>query len=99
MIEIPAKQIDKFVAGWRERARIMSTLPGFRDYQLHQALLPESRFQLVVVAHWDSTAAFQSAIADPEFLSRMRETESGPDLDVTGNPALYRVVVSDYAKK
>ena len=24
------------------------------------------------VAHWDSSAAFQSAIANPEFFSRMR---------------------------
>jgi len=95
VIEIPADQVDKFVAGWRERARIMSIQPGFRDYQLHQALLTESRFQLVAVAHWDSSAAFQSAIANPEFLSQMREPESDPDLDVTGNPALYRVVVGD----
>jgi heme-degrading monooxygenase HmoA len=99
VIEITAHQVDKFVAGWRERASIMSTQPGFRDYQLHRALLTESRFQLVAVAHWDSSAAFESAIANPEFLSRMREPESDPDLDVIGNPALYRVVVSDRRQK
>ena len=99
VIEIPADQVDRFLAGWRERARIMSTQPGFRDYQLHQALLTESRFQLVAVAHWDSSGSFQSAIANPEFLSRMREPEPDPDLDVTGNPALYRVVVGDHRRK
>ena len=99
VIEISPEQVERFVAGWRERAAIMSTLPGFLDYQLHQALLTESRFQLVVVAHWDSTAAFQSAIANPEFLSRMRDIELDPDLDGTGNPALYRVVVGDVRQK
>jgi heme-degrading monooxygenase HmoA len=99
VIEIPADQVDKFLAGWGERARIMSTQSGFRDYQLHQAVLPESRFQLVAVAHWDTSAAFQSAIANPEFLSRMREPELDPDLDVTGNPALYTAAVSDHRPK
>lgn len=95
VFEIPADQVDKFVAGWRERARIMSTQPGFRDYHLHQALATESRFQLVAVAHWDSSAAFESAIANPEFLSHMQEVESNPELNVKRYPALYRVVVGD----
>jgi heme oxygenase (mycobilin-producing) len=92
VIEIPADQVDQFVAGWRDRARIMSTPPGFRDYRLHRAVATAARFQLVAVAHWDSSAAFESAIANPEFLSqRWSALESG--LDVTAYPGLYREVV------
>lgn len=94
VVEIPADQIDRFMVGWKQRADTMSTLPGFRDYALHQALLPESRFQLVNVAHWDSREAFEAAMANPEFHS-LRTAVQG-ELDVTGNAALYRVVVSDH---
>ena len=99
VIEVPADQVDKFLVGWRERARVMSSQPGFRDYHLHRALATESRFQLVAVGHWDNSAAFESAIANPEFLSHMREAESNPDLNVNRYPALYRVVVGDRQQK
>ena len=99
VVEMPADQIDKFMAGWKKRADIMSTLPGFRDYTLHRALLPDSRFQLVNVAHWDSPEAFEAAMTDPEFRS-LREAARGEiDFDVTAHPALYRVVASDRRQK
>jgi heme-degrading monooxygenase HmoA len=95
VIEIPADQVDAFLTGWHERAHIMSTLPGFRDYQLHRALLGDSRFQLVNIARWDSLEAFQAAVANSDFLTRMRELEADPRFDVAGNPGLYRVVDHD----
>ena len=95
VIEIPADQIDKFLTGWKERAHIMSTLPGFRDYQLHQALLEDSRFQLVNVAHWDSREAVEAAMSNPEFQANRRAVELRGDLDVKPYAALYKVVVSD----
>jgi heme-degrading monooxygenase HmoA len=49
VVEMPADQIDRVMADWKERGHIMSSLPGFRDYTLHRALLPDSRFQLVAV--------------------------------------------------
>jgi heme-degrading monooxygenase HmoA len=95
VVEIPADQIDRFMAGWKERAHILSSLPGFRDYALHRALLPDSRFQLVNVAHWDNREAFEAALANPEFQS-LRETAIHEiDCGVTASPALYRVVASD----
>jgi len=99
VVEMPADQIDKFMAGWKKRADIMSTLSGFRDHALHRALLPDSRFQLVNVAHWDSREAFEAAMTNPEFLS-LREAAVGEmDFDVTASPALYRVVASDRRQK
>jgi heme oxygenase (mycobilin-producing) len=93
VVEIPADQIYQFMVGWKQRADIMSTLPGFRDYALHRALLPESRFQLVNVAHWDSREAFEAAMTNPEFHS-LRTVVQG-EFDVTGTPALYQVIASD----
>jgi|SRR5208337_4088736 len=99
VIEIPADQIDRFMACWKARAHIMSILPGFRDYELHQALLKESRFQLVNVARWDSREALEAAMTNPESLSRREAATLETDLDIKGNPALYRVVASDRRQK
>ncbi len=99
VIEIPADQIDKFLVGWEERAHVMSALPGFRGYELHQALIKESRFQLVNVAHWDSSEALEAAMTNPEFLSRREAVGAEADLDVKGTAALYRVVASDSRQK
>lgn len=94
-VEIPADQIDAFMASWAKRANVMSTLPGFRDYTLHRALLPDSRFQLVNVAHWDSPEAFEAAMTNPEFASLRQAAHQEMGFDVTADPALYRVVASD----
>lgn len=92
VVEIPADQVDQFVIGWKQRAEIMSTLPGFRDYALHRALIANARYQLVNVAHWDSSEAFEAAMANPEFSSGRTGVQD--EFDVTGAPALYRVVAS-----
>ncbi len=96
VVEMPADQVDNFMAGWKKRAEIMSTLPGFRDYALHRALLSVSRFQLVNVAHWDSREAFEAAIANPEFLSLREAAQHEIDFGVTASPALYEVIASGH---
>jgi heme-degrading monooxygenase HmoA len=89
VIELPAVEVDGFVEQWRERAKLMRDAPGFRDSRLHRAKLPNTRFQLVNVAHWDSVEAWESAIANPAFQTAVR----GVPGVVTPNPALYDVVV------
>lgn len=97
-IEIPSDQVDAFLAGWRDRADFMRRRPGFRDYRLLRALLPDSRFQLVNVARWDSQEAFAAATADPEFQSALHALNDNPDFEVTGNPGLYRVALEAHAE-
>lgn len=92
VIELPAEQVDAFLAGWRERADFMRHQPGFRDYALHRAVLPDSRFQLINIAHWDSQEAFRSATADPAFRDQIQALSADPELDATANPGLYEVV-------
>ncbi|MEU2035750.1 antibiotic biosynthesis monooxygenase family protein [Nocardia amamiensis] len=88
VFEIPADEIDEFVENWHERARIMREAPGFRDVRLHRALLPDTRFQLVNVAHWDSVEACEAAGANPVVL---KSVDSARKV-ASANPALYEVV-------
>lgn len=90
VFEIPSAQVEAFVAGWRERARLMSTAPGFRDAELHQAVSAETRFQLVNVAHWESRQAWEAATANPDFQDAIRTISADPQQQVRPNTGLYR---------
>lgn len=92
VFEVPAQQVDAFIARWRERAAVMSTQPGLVDTRLHRALSSQTRFQLVNVAHWDSAEAVQAAHADPEFQQRVNAAIADPQVPFAAHPALYRVV-------
>jgi heme oxygenase (mycobilin-producing) len=92
VFEVPAEQVDEFVASWRERAAIMSRQPGFRDSRLHRAVSSDARFQLVNVAHWDSQEALQAATANPEFQAAIRAVGELPGIRFSANPAVYREV-------
>ena len=69
----------------------MSRQPGFRSFRLHRALSPDSRFQLVNVAEWDSADALHAATAQQYFQDSTRR--SVEDFSVTAHPAIYRVAV------
>ncbi|MFQ6393283.1 antibiotic biosynthesis monooxygenase family protein [Nocardia sp. KC 131] len=88
VFEISADQVEEFVDNWHERARIMRAAPGFRDVRLHRALLPDARFQLVNVAHWDSAEACDAAGANPAVLPSVAAARKV----ASANPAVYEVV-------
>jgi heme-degrading monooxygenase HmoA len=88
VFELPDDEVDTFVAEWRERAEIMSKAPGFRDSRLHRALSPGTRFPVVNIAHWESRAAWEAAVSNPDFQRRVREQRA-----VSAHPALYEVIV------
>jgi hypothetical protein len=56
IFEVPVEQIDAFIAQWRERAKIMSTAPGFHHSRLHRALSSRTRFQIVRTSPTTGTA-------------------------------------------
>ncbi|MFD4401299.1 antibiotic biosynthesis monooxygenase family protein [Nocardia sp. NPDC058499] len=87
-IELPAEAVDEFIVHWRERVARMRSAPGFRDVRLHRALLPDSRFQLVNIAHWDSAEDCRAAGADPMVTASVAEAEKS----AVAYPSLYRVV-------
>ncbi|MEI4927444.1 antibiotic biosynthesis monooxygenase family protein, partial [Klebsiella pneumoniae] len=67
VFEIRADDIDRFLQEWRERAQFLGIQPGFRSLRLHRALNPDSRFQLINVAEWDSAEALDAATAQDVF--------------------------------
>jgi heme oxygenase (mycobilin-producing) len=91
--EIPADQIDAFLTGWQDRADFMRRQPGFGGYRMLRALSPDSRFQLINIARWDSPEAFRDATADPGFRKQLQELNDNPEFDVTAVPGLYRVAL------
>src|SRR5262245_28427921 len=90
VFEVPQDELDAFVDDWRTRAEFMSRQAGFRSFRLHRALSPDSKFQLVNVAEWESAEALQAAVSHPDFqagISHVAETFTG-----TAHPGLFRVV-------
>jgi heme oxygenase (mycobilin-producing) len=91
VFEVPAEQLDRFIAWWRVRAEIMAAAPGFRDSRLHRAVSSQARFQVVNFAHWDSQAAHDAASGATQ--DHVRALREDPEMRVSANPATYEVVV------
>ena len=90
---IDTDQVDAFLAGWRERAAFMSRQPGFRSFRLHRALTPDTPFQLVNVAEWDSVEALKAATAQPFFRESVQR--SIDEFNVTAHPAIYSIDIEE----
>jgi heme-degrading monooxygenase HmoA len=65
-IGLPAERLEEFIEQWRKRSEIASKAKGFRDARLHRAVEP-GPIPLVMVAHWDSAEARDSALSDSAF--------------------------------
>jgi heme oxygenase (mycobilin-producing) len=89
LFEIEPANLEAFLVGWRERAALMSKQPGFRYLQLLRALSPDSRFQLVNVAEWESADALRAATACEDFQASARRAVE--EAGVTAHPGIYRV--------
>jgi heme oxygenase (mycobilin-producing) len=96
VFEIRPDDVEQFMREWQERAQFLGRQPGFRSLRLHRALNPDSRFQLVNVAEWDSAEALQTATAQDFF--QQSTQRSMQDFDVTAHPAIYRVVIETTAE-
>jgi heme-degrading monooxygenase HmoA len=91
VFEIDPDKVDPFLDEWRARAEFMSKQPGFRSFRLHRALTPDSRFQLINVAEWETVDALRAATGQQHFQESIRR--SVQDFDVTAHPGVYRVAV------
>jgi heme oxygenase (mycobilin-producing) len=89
VFEVDPDQLEAFLAGWRERAELMSARPGFRSLRLHRALTREARFQVVNVAQWDNSDALQAAMLQQDW--RGKVASAVDQLGFTANPGIYRV--------
>ncbi|ABK64712.1 antibiotic biosynthesis monooxygenase family protein [Mycobacterium avium] len=91
IFEIPAEQVDDFIAAWRARSRLMADAPGHRGAELLRATSPTAEFQLINVSRWDSMAAHEAATARPQYQQELQAFTSRPDIDMTPHRGFYRV--------
>jgi heme-degrading monooxygenase HmoA len=91
VFEIPPDDVEQFLQQWHERAGFLGMQPGFRSLRLHRAIHPDTRFQLVNVAEWDSAEALQAATAQDFF--QQSAQHSVQELAVAAHPAVYRVII------
>lgn len=96
VFEIRRDDIEAFLQEWRQRAEFLGRQPGFRSLRLHRALSPDTRFQLVNVAEWDSAEALQAATAQDTF--QQSAQRSVQQFAVAAHPAIYRVVIEATAE-
>ena len=87
VFEVPAGQEQAALQSWERAREFLARQPGYRGTKLHQSLSPQSRFQLINIAEWESVRAFQDAVAAME-AARLAPLPQG----VSASPALYRVV-------
>ena len=71
---------------WEHDAQFMKQQPGFISTQLHRAL--GERPTYLNYAVWESTAAFQAAFSNPEFLARLSSYPSS----AVATPHLFQKV-------
>jgi heme oxygenase (mycobilin-producing) len=93
MFNIRPDKLESFVAVWPELVEFMTKQPGFRSSTLLRALLPDSRFQLINIAEWDSAAELHATMAEPKFQARM--SAAIDEFGVAAQPGLYRVAVEN----
>ncbi|UFX46758.1 antibiotic biosynthesis monooxygenase [Bradyrhizobium sp. 41S5] len=79
-----------FLKAWQADAAIMKRQPGFISTQLHRALGDSPAYLNYAV--WESTAAFRSAFANPEFRAKL----SAYPASAVASPHLFqKVAVAD----
>ena len=88
---VPPRESEHFLSRWKENARIMTHQPGFIGARLHRSISDDAALRFVNVAEWESEDAFNTATANPVWLSSVKVMLDDPDLHITAHPATYNV--------
>ena len=90
LFTLPTSAVDTFVEGWPASTAPLAHASGFRGTRLHRAVSPESPYQIVNVARWDSAEAWEAALSGFQTgTERRRQAQAGT---FNAEPALYHVV-------
>jgi heme-degrading monooxygenase HmoA len=84
--EVPADDVERFVAGWRRTRDVLAQQRGYLGTRLHRSVAPQSDFRLVNVARWSSPLAFSNALQQPGF------RQAAAAMPFPSHPALYQVI-------
>ena len=87
---VPEGKETEAVLFWQQAADFMRDQPGYISTALHKSILPDAKFKLINVAHWESVEAFKKA-------SLALRTQSGivPVVGMMANPSLNTIIKSD----
>jgi len=62
LFELPAENVDEFIAFWHHIQNFVSEQPGMIDGVGHRATDADGPFQFVNVVRWDSAESLDSAL-------------------------------------
>lgn len=85
--EVPPEADEPFIAGWERARDFLAAKDRFTATALHRALRDDAELRFVNVARVESPAAWQQAIADPDF--------PGGGMPFKAHSSLYGVVRED----
>lgn len=91
VFDIPADEVETFIAQWEQRSRLITSAKGFISAELHRAVDSETQFQLINVAKWRSRADFEAATTAPQFTTELDAYASQPSSTWTPHRGIYRV--------
>lgn len=84
VFEVPVGTESDFIAWWKKSSEALQGEPGFIEATLHHSLKPESRFQFINVARWETEESLAQA--------RIKNKDILQSLSVgKGTPSLYEV--------
>ena len=90
---LPAKESERFLGSWRERARVMAGRPGFVRARMYRSLDDTGEPRFFNVAEWASERALAEALADAAWRASAQRMLDDPDLHVTARPTVCRLAV------
>ncbi|MEU7901028.1 antibiotic biosynthesis monooxygenase family protein [Nonomuraea sp. NPDC049152] len=90
---VPVAESDRFLELWKGNAEIMAAQPGFIRARLHQSLINDAELRYVNVAHWESGAQLEQALANPDWYASAQQLLNDPDLHITARPSIYEVII------
>jgi hypothetical protein len=86
VFEVPPGRIEETIRYWEASRDFLARQPGYVSTRLHQAIAPDTRFQLINVAVWESPSAFAAATARMQ-----QELRLPPPEGLRFSPGLFRV--------
>ncbi|MFQ5471223.1 MAG: antibiotic biosynthesis monooxygenase family protein [Gammaproteobacteria bacterium] len=64
--EVPQGREEEALSMWESFADYFRKQPGYISTRLRRAINPDAKFYFVNVAEWESQAAFQAALENPD---------------------------------
>ncbi len=87
---VPESKSEQTIIFWETARDYLQQQPGYISTNLHQTITPNSDFEFVNVAIWESDSAFKNATSNMK-AHFAKEGIVAPE-GVVNNPALYRVI-------